>query len=97
MQADRSIRVWDMRERTRPMITVAGAHDADVNVISWSRLANFMLASGGDDGVLRVWDLRHLSDAASRVAHLTHHKYVTLNTLILQVLCPRACWLVCDM
>ena len=35
------------------------AHDADVNVISWNRMTSYMLASGGDDGTLRIWDLRN--------------------------------------
>lgn len=39
------------------MLTTATAHDSDVNVISWSRREPFLL-SGGDDGALKVWDLR---------------------------------------
>lgn len=39
------------------MLTTATAHDGDVNVISWSRREPFLL-SGGDDGALKVWDLR---------------------------------------
>lgn len=39
------------------MLTTATAHDGDVNVISWSRREPFLL-SGGDDGTLKVWDLR---------------------------------------
>lgn len=39
------------------MLTAAAAHDGDVNVISWSRREPFLL-SGGDDGALKVWDLR---------------------------------------
>lgn len=71
---DKSIRIWDTRERGRPMLTIA-AHDTDVNVISWSRLAQHMLASGGDDGSLRVWDLRTVSEAdTSFVANFTHHR-----------------------
>jgi len=53
------------------------AHETDVNVISWNRLTMYMLASGGDDGHLKVWDLRTLSkDAgtADPVANFAHHK-----------------------
>lgn len=39
------------------MLTTATAHDGDVNVISWSRREPFLL-SGGDDGALKIWDLR---------------------------------------
>lgn len=39
------------------MLTTAAAHDGDANVIHWSRREPFLL-SGGDDGALKVWDLR---------------------------------------
>lgn len=39
------------------MLTANQAHDSDVNVISWSNNEPFIL-SGGDDGVLKIWDLR---------------------------------------
>lgn len=54
---DRRIAVWDTRERARPALSVR-AHDADVNVLAWNRLASCMLASGADDGTFRIWDLR---------------------------------------
>ncbi|KAJ9530838.1 hypothetical protein QJQ45_028716 [Haematococcus lacustris] len=57
---DHTLRVWDTRERSKPMITVK-AHECDVNVVSWNRLVTYMLASGGDDGSLRIWDLRNFT------------------------------------
>lgn len=44
-----------------------------MNVVSWNRLAAFMLASGGDDGALRVWDLRNFA-AGEHVASFAYHR-----------------------
>lgn len=78
---DRTIRIWDSRVRTAPQLTVT-AHATDVNVISWNSLASHTLASGGDDGVLRVWDLRtftadRAANEASFVANFTYHRYAS--------------------
>eukprot|EP00877_Chromochloris_zofingiensis_P002662 jgi/Chrzof1/12397/Cz06g33010.t1 len=69
---DQHICVWDVRERGRPMIKVK-AHDVDVNVISWNRLVTYMLASGADDGAMRIWDLRSLKDDGF-VSQFAFHK-----------------------
>ena len=41
------------------MLTVSNAHDTDVNVINWNANEPF-IASGGDEGHLKIWDLRNL-------------------------------------
>ena len=65
--SDCSIRIWDARVPGSAGAVAAvsnvvrvceHAHAQDVNVISWNRLQNFLLASGSDDGSFRVWDLR---------------------------------------
>lgn len=56
--SDGTIRVWDVRSKSRnPAITVQ-VSDYDVNVMSWSRQTSHLLASGADDGTWGVWDLR---------------------------------------
>ncbi|MES1911538.1 MAG: hypothetical protein MHM6MM_003953, partial [Cercozoa sp. M6MM] len=64
---DKSIAIYDMRTGSVPVLRVANAHDADVNVISWNRdkdTSNLLL-SGGDDGLVKVWDLRSLAQSRS--------------------------------
>ncbi|KAJ6770228.1 GLUTAMATE-RICH WD REPEAT-CONTAINING PROTEIN 1 [Salix purpurea] len=75
---DGHIAIWDARLGKSPAISFK-AHNADVNVLSWNRLASVMLASGSDDGTFSIRDLRLLSTKSeedkSLVAHLEYHKH----------------------
>lgn len=55
------------------MLTAEDAHTADVNVISWNRMEQAFLLSGGDDGMIKVWDLRQFK-TNKPVTQFEHHK-----------------------
>ncbi|XP_026173433.1 glutamate-rich WD repeat-containing protein 1 [Mastacembelus armatus] len=68
---DQSIRIWDIRAPPNSMLSANEAHSSDINVISWNRTEPFLL-SGGDDGLLKVWDLRQFKTGRP-VANFKQH------------------------
>ncbi|KAJ0780367.1 putative transcription factor WD40-like family [Helianthus annuus] len=71
---DKTIAIWDTRIGKSPATSIK-AHETDINVISWNRLASCMLASGSDDGAFSIRDLRMLKEGDSVVAHFQYHKH----------------------
>jgi ribosome assembly protein RRB1 len=56
--SDGTIKVWDVRSKSRTAALSVQVSNTDVNVMSWSHQTSHLLASGADDGVWAVWDLR---------------------------------------
>ncbi|XP_075491669.1 protein HEAT STRESS TOLERANT DWD 1-like [Primulina tabacum] len=71
---DGHVVIWDIRSGKSPAVSIK-AHKADVNVLTWNRLASCMLASGCDDGTFSIRDLRLLKEGDSVVAHFEYHKH----------------------
>ena len=63
------VRIFDTRAPNRSMIRHQ-IHDTDINVLSWNHLVSNLLATGSDDGVLSVWDLRKFNTATEDLAAL---------------------------
>lgn len=83
VSADRSMRIWDIRVRDRKSVLAAtDAHDSDINVMSWNTgaSASYLIITGGDEGGIKVWDLRNMkagkagSKNATPVASFNWHK-----------------------
>ena len=67
------VRIFDTRAPNKAMLSHQ-IHKADVNVLSWNALVSNLLATGGDDGTLAVWDLRHFSqERPEPLARFTPH------------------------
>ncbi|XP_028836974.1 glutamate-rich WD repeat-containing protein 1 [Denticeps clupeoides] len=73
---DQSIRIWDIRAPPNSMLSANGAHTSDINVISWNQTEPFLL-SGGDDGILKVWDLRQFQSGKPVATFKQHSAPVT--------------------
>ncbi|KAI0828939.1 glutamate-rich WD repeat-containing protein [Trametes gibbosa] len=64
--ADESVQIWDVRAKGRRSVAgIDHAHPADVNVISWNRSTSYLLLSGGDEGGIKVWDLRNVKKSGT--------------------------------
>ena len=55
---DGTVKVWDVRSKSRKPAVDVKISNTDVNVMSWSRSETYLLATGADDGEWAVWDLR---------------------------------------
>ena len=82
VSADRSLRLWDIRSRDRKSVIAAtNAHDADINVLSWNTgsKSSFLVVTGGDEGALKVWDLRNLSGGSKKGGSATSTPVASFN------------------
>lgn len=63
--SDGSVKVWDVRSKSRKPAVDVKISKTDVNVMSWSKQTFHLLATGADDGQWAVWDLRHWKPSSS--------------------------------
>ena len=63
---DGCVRVYDTRVKSRACALHVEISNTDLNVMSWSRLETYLLATGADDGEWAVWDLRQWKPQKSK-------------------------------
>jgi histone-binding protein RBBP4 len=52
-----------MREKKGPVHTVEHAHSSEVNCVAFNPLNAHLLATGGSDAAVNLWDLRQISQS----------------------------------
>jgi ribosome assembly protein RRB1 len=71
--------IHDLRaeSRDKPIINVK-ASQGDVNVLSWNSSVAYLVITGDDNGITKVWDLRHIkkdrTGSNATVAEFSWHK-----------------------
>ena len=50
--------LWDLRSGKIVLEHPRAHAGADVNVLSWNHAVQYLIATGGDDGLFKIWDLR---------------------------------------
>lgn len=78
---DRSLRIWNTQQKASKanVLTVPEAHIRDINVINWNRIEKHLLVSGGDDGIIKIWDLRMFRSkpVKEQASFMLHTKPIT--------------------
>jgi histone-binding protein RBBP4 len=59
---DKQLLIWDINDKSdAPVISVPQASTESINAIAFSPNSEFLLATGGNDMCVTLWDLRNMS------------------------------------
>lgn len=53
------LNIWNCSSPLRPSVKI-NAHQAEILSCSWNQFHPFVLATGGSEGLIRIWDVRKL-------------------------------------
>lgn len=51
------------------------AHEQDVNVCDWNRIASHLIVTGSDDTTVKIWDLRKIKEKTKYAEELLCFKF----------------------
>eukprot|EP00195_Chlamydomonas_chlamydogama_P006777 CAMPEP_0202905910 /NCGR_PEP_ID=MMETSP1392-20130828/36561_1 /ASSEMBLY_ACC=CAM_ASM_000868 /TAXON_ID=225041 /ORGANISM="Chlamydomonas chlamydogama, Strain SAG 11-48b" /LENGTH=458 /DNA_ID=CAMNT_0049594215 /DNA_START=185 /DNA_END=1558 /DNA_ORIENTATION=+ len=81
---DHAMIFWDTRQGDGPATTIKDAHGKglDIQCVDWDVQTGYMVATGAQDGSLRIWDLRSMGGSSSK--HLASFKVHTGGVIRLE-------------
>ena len=77
--SDGTVKVWDVRSKSRKAAVSVTVSNTDVNVMSWSHQTAHLLATGADDGQWAVWDLRQWKPSPNNGTNPTPKPVASFN------------------
>lgn len=77
--SDGTVKVWDLRSKSRKPAVDVQISNTDVNVLSWSKLTPHLLATGADNGEWAVWDLRQWKPSTGSSAQLSPNSVASFS------------------
>ncbi|KAJ1959919.1 Protein tssc1 [Dipsacomyces acuminosporus] len=74
------VRMWDMRlssqsTHQQQAMAIEYAHSGKIRAVDYNPNLPYILATGGDDGVVRAWDTRSPASALMEIANHSHWVY----------------------
>ncbi len=72
---DQRMCFWDARGGSAPALAVDNAHGSDVHCVSWNSHDDNLLATGGFDASVKVWDRRKIKETGGKSEAVTSLKY----------------------
>ena len=53
--------IWDLRQGGAPVVRLKEVHDSDINTVDWSACNNNLIATGSNDTLVKLIDVRKAS------------------------------------
>jgi histone-binding protein RBBP4 len=69
---DRSLIIWDLRQGNNPVVRLKEVHASDINTVDWSPLDENLIATGSNDTVVKLIDVRKAYAAIVSHKSLSH-------------------------